>query len=69
MSIPVPVPEGHPEGPLHHLPDMPPAKGRLDTSCDRWHHLAEIPYLSLYSHPLSCNFVVYSHLGEGISMP
>lgn len=67
MSIPVPAPEGHPEGPLP--PDMPPAKGCLDTSCDRWHPLAEILYLSLYSHPLSRNFVVYSYLGEGISMP
>ena len=55
LSICSPVPVGHPDGPLHQLPDTLPARGTPDAGCDRLHHLATI-LPSPYIHTLSCMF-------------
>ena len=60
-----PVPEGHPDGPLSQLPDMPPAEECLDTG----YEIGCNPYLSLCSYPLPYHFVVCPYLGEVISVP
>ena len=59
LSICSRVPVGHPDGPLHQLPDMLPARGRLTlavTGCIIWPQFLPLPILT--------PFVVCSQLGE-----
>lgn len=52
LSVCSRVPVGHPDGPLHQLPDTLPERGTPDAGCDSLHHLATVLSLSLYSHHL-----------------